>query len=241
MEKSAYEILDNLQFNHWWFKGRAVIIDRFLQKSKPKDNISILDVGSGFGALIPTLKQYGNVECVEPFVDSKETLLELGADEIYNSQEFPKVYPPKKYDLVSFFDVVEHIEDDEQFLKGVLDNVLEKDGKIIITVPAYNWLWTSHDDEHKHYRRYTRKMLVNVVEKAGYKNIRVNYFMTFLFPLAVVSRLTQKLLHSQASDLKPMNKMINSIMYKIFSFERKLINVTKMPFGLSIILMADKK
>ena len=240
MEKSAYEILDNLQFNHWWFKGRARIIDRFLKKSINKENNTILDVGSGFGALIPTLKKYGEVECVEPFVDSKETLIALGANEIYNSKEFPEVHPQKPYNLVSFFDVVEHIEDDELFLKGVHDNVLDEDGKIIITVPAYNWLWTHHDDEHKHYRRYTRKMLVDVVKKAGYKNIRVNYFMTILFPLAVVSRLVQKFLNSKASDLKPMNKIANSLMFKIFSFEEKLVNVTKLPFGLSIILVADK-
>lgn len=240
MEKSAYEILNNLQFNHWWFIGRSSIIKSFIDKNIENKNLEILDVGSGYGALIPTLKDYGNVECVEPFVDSKDNLLELGANEVYNYKDFPVVHPDKKYNLVTFFDVVEHIEDDESFLNGVITNILDEKGKIIITVPAYKWLWTNHDDEHRHYRRYTKSMLVDVVKKAGYKNIKANYFMTFLFPLAVLSRFKQKILKNGSSDLKPMNSIINKVFYKIFSFERKIINNLNLPFGLSIILVAEK-
>lgn len=197
-------------------------------------------MGSGYGALIPTLKEYGEVECVEPFVDSKENLIELGANEVYNFVEFPKVHPDKKFNLVTFFDVVEHIEDDKGFLSGVRENVLEDEGQIVITVPAYNWLWTHHDDEHKHYRRYTLSMLKKMVKDAGYSEIKVNYFMTLLFPLAVMSRLTQKILKSTETDLKETNSLLNNILYKIFSFERKLVNKIKLPFGLSVILVAKK-
>ena len=240
MEKSAYDILSNLQFNHWWFKGRAKVVQSVLSNSISSKELDILDVGSGYGALVPTLKRYGTVECVEPFVDSKENLIELGAQEVYNFVEFPKVHPDKKFNVVTFFDVVEHIEDDASFLAGVRDNVLEDAGKIIITVPAYNWLWTSHDDEHKHYRRYTASMLKKVVKGAGYSDIKVNYFMTLLFPLAVLSRLSQKILKSTETDLKETNSLLNSVLYKIFSFEAKLVNKLKLPYGLSIILVAKK-
>ncbi len=240
MEKSAYEILNNLQFNHWWFTGRTKIINSLLKNNIKKQDINILDVGSGYGSLVPTLKNFGEVECVEPFVDSKDFLFELGAKEVYNFKGFPQECPEKKYDLVTFFDVVEHIEDDKNFLQGVRDNVLKDDGQIVITVPAYQWLWTHHDEEHKHYRRYTLKRLKRVVESCGYSEIKVSYFMTLLFPLAVISRLSQKILKSKSTDLKETNKILNKIMFNVFSFEKNLINKIQLPYGLSLVLIAKK-
>ncbi len=83
-------------------------------------------------------------------------------------------------------------------------------------------------------------MLKDVVEKAGYSNIKVNYFLFFLFPLAVISRMKQKVFKGSSTDLKPMNPIVNKILYKIFSFEKKLVNRFKIPFGLSVILTAEK-
>jgi hypothetical protein len=107
---------------------------------------------------------------------------------------------------------------------------------VIITVPAYQWLYSSHDVQHHHYRRYTARQLRAVAEAAGFRTTRVGYYNTLLFPLALIRRLAEKLL-----DLHPVDdsalpgSLLNRFLYRIFSLEACLIGSWLFPAGLSVV------
>ncbi len=241
MEEKAYNFLKDLQFSHWWFKGKSAVIVALLEKYAAAGNSAILDIGSGFGALIPVLKKFGAVDALESHKESHERLKELGAAEVFDIPDFPENYPPKRYDLVCLFDVLEHLEDDVKALGIIRDKLLKPGGKCMITAPAYMWLWSEHDEAHKHYRRYTKTGLKRVFDAAGFKAVKISYFMTLLFPFAAVQRLLlrQKCLRLD-SELKMPGETMNGVMEFIFSFERHLINKINLPYGLSIIAVAEK-
>lgn len=238
MKEEVFNFHKNNQFEHWWFVGRNYIIDSFLNKILTSKNNSFLDIGAGFGACIPVLKKFGNVSALEPYVPAHQTLKELGAEKVYSIADFPNSYPAEKFDIVTFFDVLEHIEDDSQALKIVKEQLLKKGGKCIITVPAYMWLWSKHDELNMHFRRYNRTNLKELLEKSGFKNVKVSYFMTILFPIALMARIFEKITgKGEVSD--PKSGIVNSLFKKIFKLEAPLINITTLPFGLSLIAKGE--
>ena len=109
MEEKLYDFHKNNQFSHWWFKGRNRIIESFLKKEIKSTNNDIIDVGAGYGVCVPVLKKFGNVDAIEPYIKAHPYLKELGVDKVYSITNFPTEIPDKKYDIVTFFDVLEHL------------------------------------------------------------------------------------------------------------------------------------
>ncbi|MBK8734347.1 MAG: class I SAM-dependent methyltransferase [Saprospiraceae bacterium] len=241
MEQSKYDWILNNQDIHWWFVGRNKVIDRYIQKIGLTKNSTgrILDIGTGFGAPISTVKNYGTIDAVEPFKDCHTILKEKGVQKIIEIDDFPFHYPDEKYDLVCLFDVLEHIENDRLSLDTIFNKLLNPNGHIIMTVPAYMFLWTSHDTENKHFRRYTRSELIDKVTASGFKDIQCSYFMSLLFPIAALQRLIMKALKKDAVTGYEI-PFYNSFFNAIFSLEQLLLKYINFPFGLSIIITAKR-
>ena len=138
-------------------------------------------------------------------------------------------------------DVLEHIDDDEKSL-NVLKGYANNNGKLLITVPAYQFLWSTHDEIHHHKRRYTAKYLNEIITNNGWKLEYISYFNSFLFPLAIIDRI-RKIIFPLPDDnkLKIPNKIVNYIFEKIFCLESNFIGRLSFPFGLSIIAVAKKE
>jgi 2-polyprenyl-3-methyl-5-hydroxy-6-metoxy-1,4-benzoquinol methylase len=239
MEEPLYDYHRDQQFKHWWFLGRNRIVDTFLSKELKKKDNSIIDVGAGFGACIPVLKKYGEVDALEPYTNAHPYLKELGVKNIYECADFPTTYPDKKYDVVTFFDVVEHIEDDLRTLKIARENMLKAGGKCIITVPAYMWLWSEHDVTNMHFRRYNKKTMRKLLSDAGFKNIRISYFMTLLFPVAIMERVASWIMRHKKHDPNKGSDVFNGFFTMIFKMEAPLISKINLPYGLSLIAKAE--
>ena len=144
-------------------------------------------------------------------------------------------YADRKFDLICLFDVLEHVERDQEALR-ILRERLAPNGLLIITVPAYQWLYSSHDEQHHHYRRYTARQLRAVAEAAGLRPIRVGYYNTLLFPLALIRRLAEKLLDLHPADDSVLpGSFLNRFLYRVFSFEACLIGSWFFPAGLSVV------
>ncbi len=241
MEKEAYEFIKNTQYSHWWFKGRKKIIEsvfnRFLKKNK---KYNILEIGAGYGAQINLLNKYKNIiDVIEPYEDAINFLKNLGINNIYPFI-FPEKFPDKKYDMIVLFDVLEHIKEDKKALKIIYNRLLKNNGILFLTVPAYMWLFSYHDEIHKHYRRYTKKELYNLLSEIGFKNIYISYYSTILFPLAVSSRMIIKLLNLKKTDLTETHNFLNKILEIPYYIEAKIISKFSLPFGLNIIVKAEK-
>jgi SAM-dependent methyltransferase len=147
---------------------------------------------------------------------------------------------PGSYDLIAVLDVVEHIEDDVAALKAMA-SVLKPGGKILITVPAHQWMWSAHDVVNHHKRRYSKATLLASLEKAGLKWRKLRWFNSLLFPVAVAARFAGKLMGKDDSDDSPPPAVLNKAFETIFGLERHLLGRLPMPPGLSIIVIAEPK
>lgn len=149
----------------------------------------------------------------------------------------------EKFDLIFLFDVLEHVEDDLSALIEIKKR-LNENGKLILTVPAYQFLFGKFDVESFHFRRYNMGNISKLVNTSGFKINFSSYFNFWLFPLVLISRLIEKLLNrSSGHAVTNQNaSFTNSLFYKIMSSERKwLRNKNSFPCGSSIILIAEDK
>ena len=223
--------------NHWWFEGRKNIIKKILKKNIKK-KIKILDYGAGSGVNIEMLSKFGKVDIFEPHKDTAKYLKKKFINKKF--KVLKKVSNKKNYDLIILADVLEHIKNDKKKIKE-LSLKLKKNGKILITVPAYNFLFTKKDIILGHYRRYKTNEIKNIFLDFNIK--KLSYFNFFLFLPISICLIIYKILKTDFIDSveKKPNYFLNSILFSIFNFESNIINIINFPFGISIIGFFEKK
>ena len=220
-------------------QGKEKCIEAFLEARKRAcRRAGILDIGSGFGSMVPLLRRLGIVDALEVNAETIPQLERRGVRNVYCCKTFPDELPSKRYDIVTMFDVLEHIRDDEKAVRVIHDKLLTDKGLLIVTVPAYQWLWSSHDTKSHHFRRYNRSKLSDLFCRSGFKGLHVSYFMSLLFPIAVLQRITEKV--NPGLDSVKVPRFVNALLYSLFSSESMLIRKGPLPFGLSLALIGRR-
>lgn len=243
MDPAIYPLMRKIEGRHWWFVVRRRILHDMLATIKLPKNADILDAGCGTGGNLDTLSQYGKVTGLEMEQSAANFAKEREVADIivgYLPDNIP--IPNKSFDLVTMVDVLEHIDDDAGSLSAV-NSLLKDTGYILITVPAFQSLWSVHDEVHHHKRRYRKRQLTQLIEQSGFKIQYISYFNTWLFPVAAFVRLISKILpmpNAGGGDDLP-GSPINSILMFIFNTERTLLKWMRLPFGLSLIAIARKE
>ena len=180
MKNSVYKRHINNYLKHWWFQARKNIIQEVIKKTFNK-NLIILDFGSGSGVNVEMLSKFGMVNIYEPHLKTRKYLKVKYKNKI-KFKILNKV-GAKKFDLIILADVLEHIKKDKNQIK-ILEKNLNKNGCILITVPAHQFLFSSKDTILKHYRRYNIKEIKNLFKR--FYTIKLTYFNFFLFfPIAL--------------------------------------------------------
>lgn len=194
----------------------------------------ILEVGGGIGNFVDLLKKRGNLTSIDINIDYLKKLrngknIDAGFGDIEKGKYF---FKNKKYDSIICFNVLEHINDDKKALKN-MNKLLKKGGKLILLVPAYQFLYSKLDKEIGHFRRYTLKEIDKKIKNVGFKKIKSNYlnwWSVFGWLIFV------KLLNGKSMPSAPV---------KIFDFFGKLMlfpeKIITSPFGLSVISVSEKK
>ena len=235
MNPNVYQRHIENQNNHWWFQARKEIIKSFISTNRKK--ISILDFGSGSGVNIDMLSNFGFVNIYEPHQKTKKYLKKNYTDK----KKFRIIdsFKDKKFDLILLADVLEHIKDDKKILK-LLKECLKKDGLLLITVPAYNFLFSKKDEKLGHYRRYTKKEIEDLFK--SFIKIKLTYFnFIFFIPILIIIVFNKMLKRDFIDDVeKSPSPIINTIMYEIFRFEKFILKNLNFPFGISIIGLFKK-
>jgi SAM-dependent methyltransferase len=244
MEQHTYGIMNNVEDSHWWFVGRRAILESFLASinSKlqiPNSKLSILDVGCGTGANLEMLKQFGDAEGVDVSDDALE-FCRLKGLKVHKGLAESLPFADESFDLVTALDVVEHLDDDIAGLKE-MNRVLKPDGKTLIFVPAFMWLWGVQDDISNHRIRYTREQITERLNAAGFKIERATYAnITFFLPI-LLGRFLMKITGIKPESENNVNvSALNGIFGKIFSAEKYWLNKANFPFGVSIVIVAEK-
>jgi SAM-dependent methyltransferase len=233
-----YRQLANYE-NHWWFKSREIIIKNILKKNLNK-SINILDFGCGAGNNLNMLSEFGNVWAY----DTNQEILNIlkkrnNKKRITFIKNLDKTN--KKFDLIIATDVIEHIQDDKKIINKFY-KILKNKGSLLITVPAYNFLFSTKDKDLHHKRRYTKSGLKIILENKFDIKIFSYYNFFLFFPIASTILFFKFFKISFINKVeKKQNILINYIMLKIFSFERFIINHFTFPFGISIIFFGKKK
>ena len=127
-------------------------------------------------------------------------------------------YEKKSFDAVCAFDVVEHVEDGKGAMQA-LGKLVAPGGYLVVTVPAYQWMWSHHDEMHHHKRRYSRPGLMKVIEAGGLTPVKISYFNAVLFPLAAAVRLAKKLARIDSDDDQMPPAFLNNLLRRLFSLE----------------------
>jgi hypothetical protein len=147
-------------------------------------------------------------------------------------------------DAVCFFDVLEHLDDDVAALRAASSR-LNPGGLIFATVPAYQWLWSSHDVINHHRRRYTASSLLSSLDHARLEAIVLGYYNSRLFPLAVTKRLMDRKRNGALESLLPVPAQpLNELLYRVFRSEKKRLTgqpARPFSFGLSLVLVAKQR
>jgi len=227
MKDEEIERMSEFERNYWWFVGRRKIIHTILQNEiKKKSDLRILDIGCGTGFTTLSLKKFGDIVGTDGSFSALRHCNKIGLNQVIKSDSYYLPFADKTFDMITMLDVLEHIENDLRVLEE-LNRVLKKDGIIIITVPAYQFLWSQHDVALSHYRRYNIKTLSKVIIKTGFKVIRISYFISFLFPIIAIFRFIKNLNKTnsvQRSNLKRLPPILNNTLQRILSIENKTLS-----------------
>jgi SAM-dependent methyltransferase len=148
--------------------------------------------------------------------------------------------PNRRYDLIGAFDVIEHIADDQAALTSIAAK-LKPSGKFVMTVPAHQWMWSSHDVVNHHKRRYSKGALKALLDASPMRLERIGYFNSLLFPLAVAQRGASKLRREDDADVRLPPAPLNAALERIFAAERYLVGRLPLPPGLSLFAVASAR
>lgn len=242
MEEQIYKTTMDISYKHWWYLARNKIIESIVLKNILKKNdLKILDAGCGTGSNISMLKKYGKTFGLEPcdfvvkFAQEKhpECLIKQG----YLPDNNP--YNTEKFDLITSLDVLEHIEKDVEALK-CLKNMLTKNGLLVLTVPAFQSMYSYSDAAAKHFRRYSKKELQKKLNDAGFSNFKIYYFNTFLFLPIYIIRMLLKIFKIKAVDeLKMPSTLINKLLYMLFQLEKHTLDFNIVGISLCAVAKND--
>jgi SAM-dependent methyltransferase len=246
MQPHTYAIMREVEDTHWWFAGRRQIIESFVAQIVSELELGagarprILDVGCGTGANLELLSRFGDAAGVDISDDALSFCRARGLGDVRGGAAESLPFDDDTFDLVTALDVVEHLDDD---VAGLCEarRVLKTNGRALLYVPAFMWLWGVQDDVSNHRRRYTLPQLSAAVERAGLTVERATYAnLTFFAPI-LAGRLLMRALRLRPATENNVNvPALNGALGRLFGAERHWLRRRSLPFGVSAIVVARK-
>jgi SAM-dependent methyltransferase len=222
--------------------ARRQILHDLIEREVPLPaDARILEIGCGTGHNFDMLRGFGRLDALE--VDGEaRALASRRLGHTVGDAPLPALtgVPDRAYHLIALLDVLEHVDDDQAALASIAGK-LASEGRILVTVPAYPWMWSAHDVAHHHKRRYSKRALRRVIEGAGLKSERIGYFNSLLFPLAAAVRLAGKVAGKSDSDDKLPPAPLNALFRSIFGLERHLVGRVPLPAGVSLFALLSPR
>jgi SAM-dependent methyltransferase len=192
VDTGEFRTLVKLDEDHWWFRGRRRIIQAQLTRLGLRGDLDVLDAGCGSGRWMDDLRGYGRVAGFDLNESGVAHARARGHEDVRVSRIEDMPWADGSFDLITCLDVLEHTPDDVVSMRE-LWRVARPGATLLATVPAYQSLWSSHDDHNHHFRRYRRRGLLSAAREGGWEPVTSTYFNSFLLPSAAVVRLGERL------------------------------------------------
>lgn len=227
----------DLYRHHWWFRAREELIVAELRRLRPARGWGrILDVGCGDGLFFPRLQEFGEVEGVEP-----DPAMRSGASgSRIHAGPFETFRPGRRYSLILMLDVVEHVRDAVGFVRHALA-ILEDEGTLLLTVPAFRILWTTHDLLNRHLTRYTKRSFRRVANQAGMRVDRMQYFFHALFLAKLAVRMFEAVTGARPEPPRVPGRALNRAAYLVSRTEQAILGRVPVPLGSSLLAVGGRR
>lgn len=212
----------------WWYAARQALVTYLIERYIPHPRRS-LDVGAGFGGMFDVFPIPHAVDALEPNTAAANQCKLRGYEAVFHSDTELNA----AYDLFGLFDVLEHAEDDKRLLASLIAHSSDQ-AIFILNVPAFPQLWSEHDREHHHFRRYTRTTLKTSLERAGLQVLWLNYWNSLLFPVAYILRRLDRTGQSSFS----LPRWQDQLLHLLLKIEGYFVKKIPMPWGTSLLAVA---
>jgi SAM-dependent methyltransferase len=240
MERIVYDQMAALDQRHWWYVARREVLAALIRRTvRPAKDAVILEVGCGTGHNLAMLGRFGSVDALELDPEARKLAKKrLGKSVLSAPLPEMKGVPERHYDLVAALDVIEHLDDDRAAIESIARR-LKPGGKLLMTVPAHQWMWSAHDVANHHQRRYSHAGLRRLFDGTPLRLDASGYFNSLLFPLAIADRIGSKLRGKDSADVTLPPAWLNRPLERAFALERHAIGRVPLPPGLSLFAVAS--
>ena len=242
MQDVQYETQYRNELHHFWYRVRLEMVRDILNNYfKNRTDLTLADIGCGTGAITKALERYGKCMGIDSSAQGVEFCKSRGVRDVRLGTAEATGCEASTFDVVTCLDVLEHLPDDTEGIAEI-HRILKPGGMAIIFVPTFMFLWGINDELGNHYRRYRLPELAGKFPSEQFTLLRSSYFNTLLFPLVALVRITARLCKiKMGSEVETSTGASNALFYQIFSFERRLLRYMNFPFGVSGMLILQKK
>jgi SAM-dependent methyltransferase len=242
VDTDYYTTLDSVQERHWWYTARRSILEKVLQRvhSEGVPKGTLYDLGCGVGANLPVLEKFGPTVGVDMSAEAIDFCRRRGRSNVAQANlNLLEGIPDGSGSVVVLADVIEHLDDERPCLQAAY-RTLAPGGVLLVTVPAYMFLWGPADELNHHKRRYTASRLRRVIEPA-FRIEHLTYFNTLLFGLVAAGRFGEILFKRGGDDTAKLPPdALNQALATVFGLEAGIVPKRRLPFGVSLLCVARK-
>jgi len=226
--------------DYWWFVARRRLAQALLRAYLPTVSGHILDAGCGTGALLQELQSLGGAVGVDVAIEALQLTRQRGAFPAVQARLEALPFASETFQVAFALDVLEHLPDERPALRE-LHRVLQAGGYLIVSVPAYSWLWSKHDVALAHYRRYTARTLRTRLCEAGFQVRMLSHAVGALLPVIALMRWLDRLRPgAPAATVIPLPRWLNRALIRLQDCETRWLLRRRLPFGASLVAVAQR-
>lgn len=244
MDAAEYENLAQVEKEHWYYVGKRQFVREWIQRVRPPSpQDHLLDCGAGTGIFAGEMAEHCQVTVMDTFEESLQMLrTRFPHDRVITLENGQVPLPDASIDYVTALDVLEHVPDDKEVVRGFA-RMVRPGGLAVVTVPASMALWSDWDVGLQHYRRYEQPELIDAFPSEDWELVHANYTNVPVFPLVWLIRKWQRGRVSTADAGRAEDKVppgpVNALLR--WQFVRLAMSRVPMPFGVSLLLVARRR
>lgn len=242
MHSEEYRRLYDLEDRYWWFVARRRLALLLLETAlKGFNKPSVLDLGCGTGAVSKELSRWAEPIGLDMSPLALGFCRQRGQSCLVQADGIELPFAPDSIDGIVALDVFEHIKDHERAFSEA-NRILRPGGALVLSVPAFRFLWGPHDVALMHMRRYRLHEVKDALVKVGFEVEKASYSIHLLFPIVVVTRVLEKLKRGEPkASLPKVPGWLNQLLIGLQDFETAALRRLNLPWGSSIVVVARKR